>query len=150
MLRHAIAARARQISGHTVHCPVIHQRRIVLPHPAQVVLVHGEPGGAAIGHALLAMQAAADERCQSLPACLNADLVALHDLDVVGRDEAGRAEPELVHAQARLVDLGGSALEQHRLIIDVGLVDADRLQAADVRHDVDQVREHVDQRRRGA
>src|ERR1700689_5431212 len=117
---------------------VAHQAAVMPPHAAQMAFVHGESAGAAVGLDFVAMEAAADE----LPiVALGADaaLIALHDLDIVGRDEAGRAESEFVLPEARLVDLGRRALQQHRLVIDEGLVDAHRLEPADMRHDVDEV-----------
>ena len=48
------------------------------------------------------------------------DLIAFHDLDVVRRDEPGRAEHELVHAQAFLVDFIGRGEHRDKQLPDGG------------------------------
>src|SRR5262249_16250171 len=100
---------AQASAGVAIALPV-HHPGVVLPHAAQVVLVHGVSGGAAARHLPDAVQAAGDV-LPVVATCLNADLVALHDLDVIRRDEPGRPEPEFVLAQAGGVDLLGRALE---------------------------------------
>src|SRR6478735_8453512 len=73
----------------------LHDLRVVLPHAAQVILVHRVPRRAPVGQNLVAVQAAADE----LPVValgIHAELVALDDLDVVGRDQPAGTEAELV------------------------------------------------------
>src|SRR5215470_10685594 len=72
---------------------LLHDLHIVSPHAAQVVLVHRVARRAAIRQDLVAVHAATDE----LPVValrVHTELVALHDLDVVGRNEPARAEAE--------------------------------------------------------
>ena len=90
---------------------LLHDLRVVPPHAAQVILIHGVARRAPVGQDLVPVQAAADE----LPVValrVHAELVALDDFDVVGRDQPARAEAELVLAKPCIVDLGRRALEQ--------------------------------------
>src|SRR4051812_17407627 len=97
------------------------------PKPAQLVLVHVVTDGRAVWQLFFAMNATANEE-PFVALSLETDLVALHHLDVVGRQEARRAEARLVAAQDLLIDLRRDAFQRRRLIVDVGFVDADRLQ----------------------
>src|ERR1700680_4953611 len=80
----------------------IHQAPVMLPHPAQVALVHGEAAGAAIGQSGSAVEPAADE-LPIIPLGADAALIALHDLDVGRGDQPCRTEAELVLPETRLV-----------------------------------------------
>jgi len=72
---------------------VAHELGVVPPKSAQLIFIHVMTDGRAIGQLLFAMNAAADE--EPLVALgLETDLVALHDLDVVG--ERKPAGPKLV------------------------------------------------------
>ena len=77
----------------------------------------------------------------------HSDLTAFHDLDVIGSNEASRSKAEFMIAQAAFVDFVRRAFEEYRVIVDVALVNADRLDAAEVGHDVNEIWKHEEQRR---
>src|SRR5687767_11263189 len=89
--RVSLIARSNPRSGGML----FHDLRVVPPHAAQVILVHRVASRAAVGQVPITVHAAADE----LPVValrIHAKLVALDDLDVVGRDQPAGAEAEFV------------------------------------------------------
>src|SRR5262245_47810257 len=99
---------------------LLHDLRVVTPHPAQVILIHRVAGRTTFGKNALTVQTATDE----LPVIalrVHPELVALHDLDVVGRYQPAGTEAELVLTESRLVDLSRRALQQQRMVVDVCL-----------------------------
>src|SRR5262249_3345690 len=83
------------IGHHLAVSGAAHQPSVVLPQTAKLVLIHVVADRAAVGQSVLAVDAAADEEPLVAPG-LQADLIALHDLDVVGRQEPGRPEARLM------------------------------------------------------
>ena len=113
------------------------------PHAPELILIHGMTGNGAVLDLLFPVCATAD--IEPLIAFgLQRRLATFENLDIVGGQKSSRAEIAFVMAQQLAVDFGRRALEQGRLVIDIGLIDADRMQAAEMGLDLHEVRKDED------